>query len=106
MGLTKLSDYFRPKKLTEAIRLLKENDGYFPIGGGSWLIPYGGSEVRGIVDLSEAGIREIRLEESSMYIGASTTLSDLIIAPETSAHPYGFIRESINSEGSTRLINS
>jgi len=105
MGLTKLSDYFRPKKLTEAMRLLKENDGYFPIGGGSWLIPYGGPEVRGIVDLSEAGIREIRLEENSMYIGASTTLNDLLAAPETSAHPYGFIRETIISEGSTRLID-
>ncbi len=106
MGLTKLSDYYRPKKLTEAIRLLKENDGYFPIGGGTWLIPYGGSEVRGIVDLSEAGIREIRLEETLMYIGASTTLNDLLTAPETSSHPYGFIRETINSEGSTRLIDS
>ena len=106
MGLTKLSDYFRPKKLTEAVRLLNENDGYFPIGGGTWLIPYGGSEVRGIVDLSEAGIREIRLEENSMYIGASTTLNDLLTAPETSAHPYGFIRETISSDGCTRLINS
>ncbi|MCH7495384.1 MAG: FAD binding domain-containing protein [Candidatus Marinimicrobia bacterium] len=106
MGLTKLTDYFRPKKLTEAARLLKENDGYFPIGGGTWLVPYGGSEVRGIVDLSEAGIREIRLEENSMYIGASTTLNDLLTAPETSAHPYGFIRETISSDGCTRLINS
>ena len=106
MGLTKLSDYFRPKKLTEAVRLLNENDGYFPIGGGTWLIPYGGSEVRGIVDLSEAGIREIRLEENSMYIGASTTLNDLLTAPETSAHPSGFIRETISSDGCTRLINS
>ena len=106
MGLTKLTAYFRPKKLTEATRLLKENDGYFPTGGGTWLIPYGGSEVKGIVDLSEAGIREIRLEENLMYIGASTTLNDLLTAPETSAHPYDFIRETICSEGSTRLINS
>ena len=106
MGLTKLTAYFRPKKLTEATRLLKENDGYFPTGGGTWLIPCGGSEVKGIVDLSEAGIREIRLEENLMYIGASTTLNDLLTAPETSAHPYDFIRETICSEGSTRLINS
>lgn len=106
MGLTKLTDYFRPKNLTEATRLLKENNGYFPTGGGTWLIPYGGSEVKGIVDLSEAGIREIRLEEDSMYIGASTTLNDLLTAPETSAHPYDFIRKTISSEGSTRLINS
>ena len=106
MGLTKLTAYFRPKKLTEATRLLKENDGYFPTGGGTWLIPYGGSEVKGIVDLSEAGIREIRLEENLMYIGASTTLNDLLTAPETSAHPYDFIRETISAEGSTRLINS
>ena len=106
MGLTKLTDYFRPKNLTEATRLLEENNGYFPTGGGTWLIPYGGSEVKGIVDLSEAGIREIRLEEDSMYIGASTTLNDLLTAPETSAHPYDFIRETIRSEGSTRLINS
>lgn len=106
MGLTKLTAYFRPKKLTEATRLLKENDGYFPTGGGTWLIPYGGSEVKGIVDLSEAGIREIRLEENLMYIGASTTLNDLLTAPETSVHPYDFIRETICSEGSTRLINS
>ena len=106
MGLTKLTDYFRPKNLTEATRLLEENDGYFPTGGGTWLIPYGGSEVKGIVDLSEAGIREIRLEEDSMYIGASTTLNDLLTALETSAHPYDFIRETISSEGSTRLINS
>ena len=61
MGLTKLSDYYRPKKLTEAIRLLKETDGYFPIGGGSWRIPYGCSEVRGIVDPSEAAIRVLTL---------------------------------------------
>ncbi len=106
MGLTKLTDYYRPKKLTEATRLLKENDGFFPIGGGTWLIPYGGSEVKGIVDLSESGIKEIRLEETSMYIGASTTLNDLLTAPETSSHPYEFIRETIISEGSTRLINS
>jgi len=106
MGLTKLADYFRPKNLTEATRILEENEGFFPIGGGTWLIPYGGPEVKGIVDLSEAGIREIRLEEDSMYVGASTTLNDLLTAPETSAHPYDFIRETISFEGSTRLINS
>ncbi len=106
MGLTKLTDYYRPKKLTEAIRLLRENEGYFPIGGGTWLIPFGGSDVKGIVDLCDAGFSEIRLEENLMYIGASTTLSKLLTSPETSAYPYKFLRDTIAAEGSSGLINS
>ena len=33
-------------------------------------------------------------------------MNDLLTAPETSTHPYDFIRETINSDGGTRLINS
>lgn len=104
MSLNKLSDYYRPKKLSEAAELLKENEGYYPMGGGTWLIPNGGDEVKGIIDLSEAGFKEIRLEQELLHIGAGVTLYELASSPETSAKPYSALRRAINFRGRSRLL--
>ena len=104
MSLNRLSEYFRPKKLSEAADLLKENEGFYPMGGGTWLIPNGGDEVRGIIDLSEAGFKEIRFEQEQLHIGAGVTLYKLASSPETSAKPYSALRRAINFRGRSRLL--
>ena len=104
MSLNKLSAYFRPRKLSEAAELLKENEGFYPIGGGTWLIPNGGDEVKGIIDLSEAGFKEIRLEQELLHIGAGVTLYELASSPETSAKPYSALRRAIYFKGRSRLL--
>lgn len=104
MSLNKLSAYFRPKKLSEAAELLKENEGFYPMGGGTWLIPNGGDEIKGIIDLSEAGFKEIRLEHDLLHIGAGVTLQELATSPETSAKPYSTLRRAINFRGRSRLL--
>lgn len=104
MSLNKLSAYFRPKKLSEAAELLKENEGFYPMGGGTWLIPNGGDEIKGIIDLSVAGFKEIRLEHDLLHIGAGVTLQELATSPETSAKPYSTLRRAINFKGRSRLL--
>ncbi|MCH8928936.1 MAG: FAD binding domain-containing protein [Candidatus Marinimicrobia bacterium] len=104
MSLNKLSAYFRPKKLSEAAELLKENEGFYPMGGGTWLIPNGGDEIKGIIDLSDAGFKEIRLEHDLLHIGAGVTLHELATSPETSAKPYSTLRRAINFRGRSRLL--
>ncbi|MCH7618413.1 MAG: FAD binding domain-containing protein [Candidatus Marinimicrobia bacterium] len=106
MTLSKLTDYHRPKRLSEAVDLLKENDGYFPIGGGTWLIPYGGKDVKGIIDLSEAGFKDIRLEEDLLHIGGSVTLRELLNSPEISEQSYEYLIRGIRAEGISQLIQA
>ena len=106
MTLNKLTEYHRPKKLSEAVDLLKENEGYFPMGGGTWLIPFGGDDVKGIIDLSEAGFKDIRLEEDLLHIGGSVTLRELLNSPEISEHSYEYLVKGIRAEGSSQLIQT
>ncbi len=106
MTLNKLTEYHRPKKLSEAVDLLKENEGYFPIGGGTWLIPFGSDVVKGIIDLSEAGFKDIRLEEDLLHIGASVTLRELLSSPEISEQSHKYLVRGIRAEGSSQLIQS
>jgi len=104
MSLNKLSAYFRPKKLSEAAELLKENEGFYPMGGGTWLIPNGGDEIKGIIDLSEAGFKEIRLEHDLLHIGAGVTLYDLASSQEISSKSYSSLRRAIYFKGRSRLL--
>ena len=106
MALSKLTEYHRPKKLSEAADLLRENEGYFPIGGGTWLIPFGSDNVKGIIDLSEAGFKDIRLEEDLLHIGASVTLRELLNSPEISEQSYEYLIRGIRADGSSRLIQA
>lgn len=70
----KVSSYFRPKNLDEAIDLLKNPDAA-PLAGGTKLLADNASPV--VVDLQDLGLDQIKLESGSYLIGSMTRLAAL-----------------------------
>ena len=79
-------EYHRPKTLDEAIGLLKRTQLVsVPLGGGSILSQQHTSVPVAVVDLQALGLNGISVLGNTLSLGATTTLSDLMRAPEVPA---------------------
>jgi CO/xanthine dehydrogenase FAD-binding subunit len=73
-----ISEYFRPKEISEALDLLaNEQIQAIPMGGGTALDHYSPEPVA-VVDLQDLGLNNLRARGSMLEIGAAATLQSLI----------------------------
>lgn len=73
-----ISEYFRPKEISEALDLLVDDQiQAIPMGGGTALDHYSPAPVA-VVDLQELGLNNLRARGSTLEIGATVTLQSLM----------------------------
>lgn len=73
-----ISEYYRPRKISEALDLLSDDQvNAIPMGGGTALDHYS-SEPVAVVDLQELGLDKLRARGSLLEIGATVTLQNLM----------------------------
>lgn len=73
-----ISEYYRPRKLSEALDLLSDDQvKAIPMGGGTALDHYSSKSVA-VVDLQELGLDELHTRGSLLEIGATVTLQNLM----------------------------
>jgi|GEM_PF-2165556 len=74
-----LETYARPASLADALALLKA-PGTAAVAGGTHLNVHGHERLRAVVDLQGLGLGGVSEEGSSLRVGATTTLSELLAA--------------------------
>lgn len=73
-----ISDYFRPKEISDALKLLADDKiQAIPMGGGTALDHYSPEPVA-VVDLQELGLNNLRSRGSILEIGATVTIQSLL----------------------------
>jgi CO/xanthine dehydrogenase FAD-binding subunit len=71
-------EYLRPDTIEEAIDLLKrQNPRSIPLGGGTSLAQMRSGESTAVIDLQALGMREIKIKNGFLGIGANVTLQQL-----------------------------
>ncbi|MBT3313131.1 MAG: hypothetical protein HN390_00820 [Anaerolineae bacterium] len=76
-----ITQYHRPKTLTEALTLIAQPKTY-PLGGGIKLNQFSNDEYA-VVDLQALGMNFVEKKGSTLEIGATATLQDLLDSPDT-----------------------
>ena len=106
-----LAEYHRPKTLTHALDLLAERTSRrVPLAGGTHLV--GALETRqrrdvdGVVDLAALELYYIRQVDSSLRIGAMTTLTELVEHPQCADLAAGILPATARFEGPQNLRNA
>lgn len=100
--LPNLQKYHRPTTLEEAIRLIQP-PGTVPIGGGTYLIPSRDPAVEAVVDLSGLGLTYIREEEVGLFLGATTTLQQMLESSVLGERTCGLVAEAARLTASRNL---
>jgi CO/xanthine dehydrogenase FAD-binding subunit len=78
-----ITDYYRPEKLSEALKLIARPN-TVPLGGGTWLnLPH--EENLAVVDLQALGLNKIRKKGKELEVGATVTLQGLFESEHTPA---------------------
>ncbi len=77
-------EYFRPKELSEALKLLsrKELPLAVPLGGGTTL-SHGEATPIAVVDLQDLPLNQISIQGNNIKVGATVTLQQLLLHPQT-----------------------
>ena len=106
-----LAEYHRPKTLTDALALLADRTARrLPLAGGTHLV--GALETRqrrdvdGVVDLAALELSFIRQVDSSLRIGAMTTLTELVEHPQCADMASGILPATARFEGPQNLRNA
>ena len=76
-----ITQYHRPKTLTEALTLIAQPNTY-PLGGGIMLNQFSNDEYA-VVDLQTLALGTIEKKGNMLEIGATATLQDLLLCPDT-----------------------
>jgi CO/xanthine dehydrogenase FAD-binding subunit len=80
----------QPRTLPEALEILAATPGAFPVAGGTCLLVDLRTRRRTadvLVDLSRLSeLREIRMEDDALVLGAMATITDVLSSPLTAAH--------------------
>lgn len=95
-----ITQYHRPKTLTEALTLIAQPKTY-PLGGGILLNRFSNEEYA-VVDLQSLALNEIAKEGDSLKIGATTTLEELLKAKSTP----DALKKAIQHEASLNTRNA
>ncbi|HLD29241.1 MAG TPA: FAD binding domain-containing protein [bacterium] len=100
--LKNLKDYYRPKSLPEALKLLKKGKGkIIPAGGNTALADMENPGIEGLVDIEKAGMSYIKQTGGNINIGAAATITDMIESALIEKFCGGFLRQAALSVGST-----
>ncbi len=74
-----LEEVIRPRTLAEAlVHLARRDVTPYPLAGGTRLLAGTASGIRAVLDLGALGLRYIRTGEEELYLGAMTTLQDVV----------------------------
>ncbi len=106
-----LAEYHRPKTLNDALDLLADSTARrLPLAGGTHLV--GALETRqrrdvdGVVDLAALELSYIRQVDSSLHVGAMTTLTELVEHPQCADLAAGILPATARFEGPQNLRNA
>ncbi len=106
-----LAEYFRPRTLAEALKLLADHKSRrVPLAGGTYLV--GALETRqrrnvdGVIDLAGLDLSYINDFDSSLHVGSMTTLSELVEHPVCEKMAGGILPETARFEGPQNLRNA
>lgn len=93
--LLNLQAYYRPDSIDEAVTLLREGGhSTVALAGGTMLIASGRRDVQAVVDLHNLSLSFVRAQSATLYIGATTTLQQLIDHPDLQAFASGVLAET------------
>jgi aerobic carbon-monoxide dehydrogenase medium subunit len=108
MPVTGIEAYHRPPDVDTAWRLLREGgDAVRLLAGGSDLTVACPPQVTTLVDLADAGLRGIEVgADGSLWIGATTTFTDLLEHAAVRAHGHGILHDVLRQLGSVLHRNS
>ena len=95
-----ITQYHRPKTLTEALTLIAQPKTY-PLGGGIMLNQFSNDKYA-VVDLQTLALNSIEKKGNMLEIGATTTLQDLLICTDT---PEA-LKKAIQHEASLNTRNA
>ena len=83
-------ELFRPATLDEALQILADTPGASPLGGGTCLLVdlrHRKRSVDALVDLGRIEpLRDIRIEDATLVLGAMTTIADLLDSERVMEH--------------------
>lgn len=95
-------DYYRPKDVPEALKLLEKKDLRPVLMGGGTAIDRFSGEPMAVIDLQDVGLGEIHKKGKILEIGAMVTLQSLYDAPQISDE----LRKIILREATQNLRNA
>jgi len=95
-----ITNYFRPKTLDEALKLLAQPD-TVPLGGGT-ILNRASQENFAVVDLQALGLDKIHKAGNNLEIGATVTLQQLL----ESAHAPEALKQAIRLESALNIRNA
>jgi CO/xanthine dehydrogenase FAD-binding subunit len=75
-------DYYRPNNLEEALRLLNQPDRTnIPLAGGTAIDRYSKEDLT-VIDLQDLNLNQLQEQGSTLEVGATTSLQDLLNIPQ------------------------
>jgi probable selenate reductase FAD-binding subunit len=105
--LSNLQAYHRPESIDEAVTLLRQGGpGTVVLAGGTKLVASGRRDVAAVVDLRELPLAYVRAQDATLNIGATTTLQQLIDAPEMQTFASGVLAETAQAVSARNLRNA
>jgi carbon-monoxide dehydrogenase medium subunit len=105
-----LKNLYRPKSPEEAVRTLLETEGTgLYVAGGTIVVPTGSPSLDYLVDLTDAGLDYVRVEDTpdggALVIGAMTRIADLATSPELASPTLRAIIEAAADMGTHTTRN-
>lgn len=105
-----LRNLYRPKSAEKAVRALLEGEGTgLYVAGGTIVVPAGSPSLDYLVDLTDAGLDYVKVEDTSdgraLAIGATTRIVDLSLSPELASPALRALLEAATDLGTHTVRN-
>ncbi len=102
--LLNLQAYHRPDSIEEAVTLLRQGGPCtVALAGGTTLVPSGRRDVEAVVDLRKLSLSYVRAHGATLYIGATTTLQQLVDNSDLQTFASGVLGETARAEAGRNL---
>jgi carbon-monoxide dehydrogenase medium subunit len=103
----RLEAFHRPRKIPEAVRLLRSGAGHGRfLAGGTDLVVEADRSITSLVDLSQLGLSYIRRTADGVAIGATTTMTEIVASPVIGALAGGILAQAASSWGPVQIRNT
>ncbi|UCD58622.1 MAG: xanthine dehydrogenase family protein subunit M [Candidatus Hydrogenedentota bacterium] len=100
------SEYFRPKTVAEAVRLLGQyGEKARVLAGGTDLLTERDPSVEALVDISGLELNYIASNGHGVRIGAGTTFADISVSPLLADGPYRALAQAASQMGTPQIRN-
>jgi carbon-monoxide dehydrogenase medium subunit len=105
--LLNLHTYHRPGSIDEAVTLLRgSGPTTVALAGGTRLVASGRRDVESVVDLRDLSLSYVRAQGATLFLGATTTLQELIDTPEMGTFASGVLAETARAVTARNLRNA